>query len=114
MERERDQGWLILVALIALSVLVIVAYAMTAPLANWKSPRKPWRSFALIVGALCGWQTLSSRAGEYGRCRHRGRLNHGEPTGFECGIEKHGSIGLNSRRKKRWLKTQTQSKLLLC
>jgi len=44
MERERDQGWLILVALIALSVLVIVAYAMTAPLANWKSPRKPWRS----------------------------------------------------------------------
>jgi hypothetical protein len=44
MERERDQGWLILVALIAMSVLVIVSYAMTAPLANWKSPRKPWRS----------------------------------------------------------------------
>ena len=112
MERERDQGWLILVALIVLSVLVIVSYAMTVPLANWKSPRKPWRSFALIVGALSVGKTLSRRAGEYGRCRHRGRLNHGEP--IECGIEKHGSIRLNSRRKKRWLKTQTQSKSLLC
>jgi hypothetical protein len=50
-----------------------------------------------LTSARCAvGKTLSSRAGEYGRCRHRGRLNHREPAGFECCIEKHESIWLNS------------------
>jgi hypothetical protein len=96
MERERDQGWLILVALIALSVLVIVSYAMTAPLANWKSPRQPWRSFALIVGALCGWQNAIEPSRRIRALPPPRPVKSREPTGFECCIEKHESISLNS------------------
>lgn len=58
MEREMNQGWLILAAFIALSALVIVSYATTAARGELGITTEVTALLAFIVGALCGWQEV--------------------------------------------------------
>jgi uncharacterized membrane protein (DUF4010 family) len=58
MEREMDQGWLILAAFVALSALVIVSYATTAARGEVGITTEVTALLAFIVGALCGWGQL--------------------------------------------------------
>ena len=56
MERELNQGWLIIAAFVALSTLVIVSYATTAARGELGITSEISAMLAFIVGALCGWQ----------------------------------------------------------
>jgi uncharacterized membrane protein (DUF4010 family) len=56
MERELNQGWLILAAFVALSALVIVSYATTAARGELGITTEVTALLAFIVGALCGWE----------------------------------------------------------
>src|SRR5580765_140971 len=56
MERELNQGWLIITAFVALSALVIVSYATTAARGELGITTEISSMLAFIVGALCGWQ----------------------------------------------------------
>ena len=56
MERELNQGWLIIAAFVALSALVIVSYATTAARGELGITSEISAMLAFIVGALCGWQ----------------------------------------------------------
>ena len=56
MERELNQGWLIIAAFVALSALVIVSYATTAARGELGITTEISSMLAFIVGALCGWQ----------------------------------------------------------
>jgi uncharacterized membrane protein (DUF4010 family) len=58
MEREMDQGWLILAAFVALSALVIVSYATTAARGELGITSEVTALLAFIVGALCGWEKV--------------------------------------------------------
>ena len=55
-ERELNQGWLIIAAFVALSALVIVSYATTAARGELGITTEISAMLAFIVGALCGWQ----------------------------------------------------------
>jgi uncharacterized membrane protein (DUF4010 family) len=59
MEREMNQGWLILAAFIALSALVIVSYATTAARGSLGITTEVTALLAFIVGALCGWEKVA-------------------------------------------------------
>ena len=59
MERELDQGWLILAAFVALSALVIVSYATTAVRGEVGITTEVTALLAFIVGALCGWEQVA-------------------------------------------------------
>ena len=58
MERELDQGWLLLTTFIALSALVIVSYATTAARGELGITTEVTALLAFIVGALCGWEKV--------------------------------------------------------
>jgi len=58
MERELNQGWLIIAAFVALSALVIVSYATTAARGELGITTEISAMLAFIVGALCGWQHM--------------------------------------------------------
>jgi uncharacterized membrane protein (DUF4010 family) len=58
MERELNQGWLVLTAFIALSALVIVSYATTAARGEFGITTEVTALLAFIVGALCGWEKI--------------------------------------------------------
>ncbi|MGH7811961.1 MAG: MgtC/SapB family protein [Candidatus Binatia bacterium] len=58
MERELDQGWLVLAAFVALSALVIVSYATTAARGELGITTEVSALLAFIVGALCGWEQV--------------------------------------------------------
>ena len=58
MERELDQGWLLLTTFIALSALVIVSYATTAARGELGITTEVTALLAFIVGALCGWEKI--------------------------------------------------------
>ena len=53
MERELNQGWLIIAAFVALSALVIVSYATTAARGELGITTEISAMLAFIVGALC-------------------------------------------------------------
>jgi len=57
-ERELDQGWLLLITFVALSALVIVSYATTAARGELGITTEVTALLAFIVGALCGWQKV--------------------------------------------------------
>ena len=58
MERELDQGWLLLATFVALSALVIVSYATTAARGELGITTEVSALLAFVVGALCGWQRV--------------------------------------------------------
>jgi uncharacterized membrane protein (DUF4010 family) len=58
MEREMDQGWLIIAAFVALSALVIVSYATTAARGELGITTEVTALLAFIAGALCGWDKV--------------------------------------------------------
>jgi uncharacterized membrane protein (DUF4010 family) len=58
MEREIDQGWLILAVFVALSALVIVSYATTAARGELGITTEVTALLAFIAGALCGWDKV--------------------------------------------------------
>jgi uncharacterized membrane protein (DUF4010 family) len=58
MERELDQGWLLLTTFIALSALVIVSYATTAARGELGITTEVTALLAFIVGVLCGWEKV--------------------------------------------------------
>jgi uncharacterized membrane protein (DUF4010 family) len=58
MERELNQGWLILAAFVASSALVIVSYATTAARGELGITTEVTALLAFIVGALCGWEQV--------------------------------------------------------
>ena len=58
LERELNQGWLLLAAFIAVSGLVIVSYAMTAARGELGVTTEISALLAFIVGALCGWDRV--------------------------------------------------------
>jgi uncharacterized membrane protein (DUF4010 family) len=55
LERELNQGWLVLVAFVAVGSLVVVSYAMTAVRGELGITTEISALLAFIVGALCGW-----------------------------------------------------------
>src|SRR5262247_4561342 len=58
LERDLNQGWLLLAAFIALSALVVVSYAMTAARGELGITTEITALVAFIVGALCGWDRV--------------------------------------------------------
>ena len=58
MERELNQGWLIIAAFVALSALVVMSYAMTAARGEVGITTEITALLAFIVGALCGWENV--------------------------------------------------------
>ena len=58
LERELDQGWLVLAAFVAVSALVVVSYAMTAARGELGITTEITALLAFIVGALCGWDKV--------------------------------------------------------
>src|SRR5215470_10140759 len=58
LERELDQGWLLLATFVAVSVLVIVSYATTAIRGEVGITTEITALLAFIVGALCGWNKV--------------------------------------------------------
>jgi uncharacterized membrane protein (DUF4010 family) len=59
MERELDQGWLILAAFVSLSALVIVSYTTTAVRGEVGITTEVTALLAFMVGALCGWEQVA-------------------------------------------------------
>ena len=62
LERELDQGWLVLVAFVAVGSLVVVSYAMTAARGELGITTEITALLAFIVGALCGWSHVDVAA----------------------------------------------------
>jgi uncharacterized membrane protein (DUF4010 family) len=58
LERDLNQGWLLLAAFIAVSALVVVSYAMTAARGELGITTEMTALLAFIVGALCGWDRV--------------------------------------------------------
>jgi len=58
MERELNQGWLVLAAFIALSALVVVSYATTAARGELGITTEVTALLAFIAGVLCGWEKV--------------------------------------------------------
>ena len=58
LERELNQGWLLLAAFIAVSALVVVSYAMTATRGELGITTEISALLAFIVGALCVWDRV--------------------------------------------------------
>ena len=59
LERELNQGWLVLAAFLAVSALVVVSYAMTAARGELGITTEITALLAFIVGALCGWDNVA-------------------------------------------------------
>ena len=59
LERELNQGWLVLAAFVAVSALVAVSYAMTAARGELGITTEITALLAFIVGALCGWDKVA-------------------------------------------------------
>ena len=59
LERELNQGWLVLAAFVAVSALVVVSYAMTAARGELGITTEITALLAFIVGALCGWDKVA-------------------------------------------------------
>jgi uncharacterized membrane protein (DUF4010 family) len=57
-ERELNQGWLVLVAFIAVGALVVVSYITTAARGEMGITTEISALLAFIVGALCGWDRV--------------------------------------------------------
>jgi uncharacterized membrane protein (DUF4010 family) len=55
LERELNQGWLVLAAFVAVSALVVVSYITTAARGEMGITTEISALLAFIVGALCGW-----------------------------------------------------------
>jgi uncharacterized membrane protein (DUF4010 family) len=62
LERELNQGWLVLVAFVAVGSLVVVSYAMTAARGELGITTEITALLAFIVGALCGWSHVDVAA----------------------------------------------------
>jgi uncharacterized membrane protein (DUF4010 family) len=62
LERELNQGWLVLVAFVAVGSLVVVSYAMTASRGELGITTEITALLAFIVGALCGWSHVDVAA----------------------------------------------------
>jgi uncharacterized membrane protein (DUF4010 family) len=58
LQRELDQGWLVLAAFVAISALVIVSYATTAARGELGITTEITSLLAFIAGALCGWDKV--------------------------------------------------------
>jgi uncharacterized membrane protein (DUF4010 family) len=58
MQRELNQGWLVIAAFVSLSALVIVSYATTAARGELGITTEVTALLAFIVGALCGWEKI--------------------------------------------------------
>ena len=58
MERELNQGWLVVAAFIALGALVVVSYATTAARGEVGITTEVTALLAFIVGVLCGWEKI--------------------------------------------------------
>lgn len=58
LQRELDQGWLVLTAFVAVSALVIVSYATTAARGEVGITTEITALLAFIAGALCGWDKV--------------------------------------------------------
>jgi uncharacterized membrane protein (DUF4010 family) len=58
MERELNQGWLLLATFVAVGALVIVSYASTAARGEFGITTEVSALLAFIVGALCGWERV--------------------------------------------------------
>ena len=59
MERELNQGWLVVAAFIAVSALVIMSYATTAARGELGITSEISALLAFMVGALCGWDKVA-------------------------------------------------------
>jgi uncharacterized membrane protein (DUF4010 family) len=57
-ERELDEGWLVLAAFVAVSALVVVSYTTTAARGELGITTEISALLAFIVGALCGWDRV--------------------------------------------------------
>ena len=62
LERELNQGWLVLVAFVAVGSLVVVSYAMTAARGELGITTEITALLAFIVGVLCGWSKVDVAA----------------------------------------------------
>jgi uncharacterized membrane protein (DUF4010 family) len=62
LERELDQGWLVLAAFVAVGALVVVSYALTAARGKLGITTEITALLAFIVGALCGWSHVDVAA----------------------------------------------------
>ena len=58
MQRELNQGWLVIAAFVSLSALVIVSYATTAARGELGITTEVTALLAFTVGALCGWEKV--------------------------------------------------------
>ena len=58
LERELNQGWLVLAAFLAVSALVVVSYTTTAARGELGITTEISALLAFIVGALCGWDKV--------------------------------------------------------
>jgi uncharacterized membrane protein (DUF4010 family) len=58
LQRELEQGWLVLAAFVAVSALVIVSYATTAVRGELGITTEITALLAFIAGALCGWDKV--------------------------------------------------------
>ena len=58
LQRELDQGWLVLAAFLAVSALVVVSYTTTAARGELGITTEISALLAFIVGALCGWDKV--------------------------------------------------------
>jgi len=58
LQRELDQGWLVLAAFVAVSALVIVSYSTTAARGELGITTEITALLAFIAGALCGWDKV--------------------------------------------------------
>jgi uncharacterized membrane protein (DUF4010 family) len=57
-ERELNQGWLMLAAFVAVSALVVVSYTSTAARGEVGITTEISALLAFVVGALCGWDRV--------------------------------------------------------
>ena len=58
LERDLNQGWLVLAAFLAVSALVVVSYTTTASRGELGITTEISALLAFIVGALCGWDRV--------------------------------------------------------
>jgi uncharacterized membrane protein (DUF4010 family) len=58
LERELNQGWLVLAAFVAVSALVVVSYITTAARGEMGITTEISALLAFIVGVLCGWDRV--------------------------------------------------------
>ena len=58
LQRELDQGWLLLASFVALSALVVISYATTAARGELGITTEITALLAFLAGALCGWDRV--------------------------------------------------------